>query len=303
MPPPTLSEDARRAALEKAQQARTARRAVLDGLKTGHTSIADALEHEDPAIQKIKVSALLKALPGYGDTTVARLMEQLGIPENRRIRGLGQRQRATLLTTLGSTLTGHAQPEPAADEPRHLAPDQDSTVTPLPASIQGDQQHEAGPQRATEGDVDAYVDRVSDEVLACRERGRHLFPSIREAGIVFTAVDANGFFLRRLTCTCCGLAVKVEKWEAARRGRGKRTRFERVGANLEYRTGPSGETYLAPHGRGHITPRQIGDSVASKALAGQSLAALRKAAARNSTTATSGASSNGHGTRSSTSTG
>ena len=81
-----------------------------------------------------------------------------------------------------------------------------------------------------------------------------------------------------LTCTCCQLAVKVEKWEGARRGR--RTRFQRVSSTLEYRTGVDGQTYLAPSGRGHMTPRQIGDSVASKALAGQSLASLRKAAAR-----------------------
>jgi hypothetical protein len=155
----------------------------------------------------------------------------------------------------------------------------EDTVTELPTSIQAEQQNQAGPQRASEADVDRYVDRVSDEVLACRERGRHLFPSTREAGITFTDVDDHGLFLRRLTCTCCGLAVKVEQWYGSTR-RGRRTRFERVGSRLEYRTGPEGQTYLAPSGRGHMTPRQIGDSIASKALAGQSLTALRKGAAR-----------------------
>ncbi len=155
----------------------------------------------------------------------------------------------------------------------------EDTVTELPRSIQGEQEQQYAWQRASEADVDLYVDRVPDEVLACRERGRHLFPSIREAGIAFTAVDDNGLFVRRLTCTCCQLAVKVEKWSGTTR-RGRRTRFERVGSRLEYRTGTDGQTYLAPSGRGHMTPRQIGDSIASKALAGQSLAALRKAAAR-----------------------
>jgi hypothetical protein len=154
----------------------------------------------------------------------------------------------------------------------------DDNVTALPKSIQGEQEHETGWQRASEQDVDLYVDRVSDEVLACRERGRHLFPTIRQAGIHFTAVDNDGLLVRRLSCTCCELAVKVEKWEGNRRGR--RTRFQRVSSHLEYRTGRDGQTYLAPTGRGHMTPRQIGDSVASKALSGQSLAALRKAAAR-----------------------
>ena len=153
----------------------------------------------------------------------------------------------------------------------------DDNTTSLPPSIQGEQ-HENRWQRASDQDVDLYVDRVSDEVLACRERGRHLFPTIRQAGIHFTAVDDDGLLIRRLTCTCCELAVKVEKWEGNRRGR--RTRFQRVTSSLEYRTGHDGATYLAPSGRGHMTPRQIGDSVASKALAGQSLAALRKAAAR-----------------------
>lgn len=152
-------------------------------------------------------------------------------------------------------------------------------VTELPRSIQGEQQNETGWNRASDADVDLYVDRVSDEVLACRERGRHLFPTIRQAGIHFIGVDDDGLLIRRLTCTCCQLAVRVEKWEGTRR-RGQRTRFHRVGQHLEYRTGAEGQTYLAPSGRGHMTPRQIGDSVASKALAGQSLAALRKAAAR-----------------------
>jgi hypothetical protein len=165
-------------------------------------------------------------------------------------------------------------------------------VTRLPQraaglSIQGEQQLDTGWIRASEEDVDLYVDRVSDEVLACRERGRHLFPTIRQAGIQFTDVDRDGLFVRRLTCTCCGLAVKVEKWEGVRRRGG--TRFSRVGSNLEYRTDADGQSYLAPAGRGHMTARQIGDSVASKALQGQSLAALRKAATRKSPSAAGGA--------------
>jgi hypothetical protein len=145
-------------------------------------------------------------------------------------------------------------------------------------SIQGEQQEDAGYIRASDEDVDLYVDRVSDEVLACRERGRHLFPTIRQAGIHFTEVDDEGLFLRRLVCTCCDLAVRVERWEGVRR-RGQ-TRFHRVASTLEYRNGPNGEIYLAPSGRGHMTPRQIGDSVASKALAGQTLASLRKQQAK-----------------------
>jgi hypothetical protein len=150
-------------------------------------------------------------------------------------------------------------------------------VTSLP-SIQGEQQQETGWVRASDEDVDRYVDRVSDEVLACRERGRHLFPTIRQAGMDFTEVDGDGLFLRRLSCTCCGLAVRIEKWEGTKRGR--RVRFQLVASRLEYRTGDDGQTYLAPSGQGHMTARQIRDSVASKALKDQSPTALRKALGR-----------------------
>ncbi|MEV4734899.1 hypothetical protein [Saccharopolyspora sp. NPDC049426] len=133
-------------------------------------------------------------------------------------------------------------------------------VTELPKvlSTQGEQHQETGYIKASDEDVDLYVDRVTDEVLACRERGRHLFPTIRQAGIHFSEVDSDGLFIRRLTCTCCELAVKVEKWEGTRQ-RG-RTRFNRVDSQLEYRTGQDGQTYLSPTGRGRMTPRQIGDS-------------------------------------------
>ncbi|GDY32656.1 hypothetical protein [Gandjariella thermophila] len=147
-----------------------------------------------------------------------------------------------------------------------------------PLSIQGEQQQEQGPVRASDDDVDRYVDDAPDEVLACRERGRHLFPTIRQAGIEFTGVDRDGLFIRRVTCTCCGLAVRVERWEATKRGR--HLRYQRVASDLEYRKGPDGQSYQAPPGRGRMTPRQIANSVASRALQGLSLAELRRAAAR-----------------------
>lgn len=146
-------------------------------------------------------------------------------------------------------------------------------VTRLP-SIQQEQQPTNGSGRAADEDVDAYVDRVSEAVLACRQRGRHLWPPMKLQDQPFTAIDDDGLFVRRLTCTCCELAVRVERWEGTKRGR--RARFQLVASRLEYLTGPDGETYRAPSGGGRLTPRQIADSVASKAMQGQSLAALRK---------------------------
>jgi hypothetical protein len=151
------------------------------------------------------------------------------------------------------------------------------------ASIQGERERKTTwTEPASEGDVDRYVDSASDEVLACRERGRHLFPAIRQIGMVFTEVDNDGLFVRRLTCVCCRLAIRVEKWDGARHG--SRVRFQRVTAHVQYQTGSNGERYLSAAGSGRITPRQVADSVASKVLQGQSLASLRKALPRASST-------------------
>jgi hypothetical protein len=48
-------------------------------------------------VKKTKVTALIKALPGYGPAKAAKLMADAEIDENRRIGGLGDRQRAALL--------------------------------------------------------------------------------------------------------------------------------------------------------------------------------------------------------------
>ena len=155
-----------------------------------------------------------------------------------------------------------------------------TNVSKLPLSIQGEQADAAGGwSQMDQGDVDAYVDRSPDGVLICRERGRHWWPTIREAGIVFSDVDdSSGLFIRRLECKSCKLAVRKEWWEAVRRG--SATRYYPVSASLEYREGPEGERYLGPQGRGHMTARQVRESLASTALSGQSPAAMRKAIKR-----------------------
>jgi len=44
----------------------------------------------------MKVSALLEALPGVGKVRAKQIMEQLGIAESRRVRGLGSNQWAAI---------------------------------------------------------------------------------------------------------------------------------------------------------------------------------------------------------------
>ena len=99
MAPPKLTAEQRAAALEKAARARRVRAEMKELLKTGSISFPGLLERaaNDELIEGMKVSAVLAAMPGTGKVKAKRLMETMGIAENRRIRGLGERQRAALL--------------------------------------------------------------------------------------------------------------------------------------------------------------------------------------------------------------
>ena len=100
---PTLTPQQREAALAKAGEARKARTALLAGIKSGAETIPAVLHRapSDPVAGKVKVSQLVRALPGYGVTRTRALLQGVGIPEDRRAGGLGSRQRQALLLALG----------------------------------------------------------------------------------------------------------------------------------------------------------------------------------------------------------
>lgn len=95
---PQMSPEQRAQALEKAKAANTERARVKAGLKSGETTLADVLDAagESEPLAKMKVAALLQAVPGVGPKRAAQVMERLGIPADRRIRGLGPNQREAL---------------------------------------------------------------------------------------------------------------------------------------------------------------------------------------------------------------
>ena len=97
--PPILTADQRRAALAKAAEARRVRAEVKELLKTGSITFPEVLERAevDELVAGMKVSAIIVSLPGVGKVKGKRLMEELGIASNRRLRGLGIRQRKALL--------------------------------------------------------------------------------------------------------------------------------------------------------------------------------------------------------------
>lgn len=99
--PPSLSPEQRAAALEKAKEARAARAEIKARLKLGSLSLADALEAADPNVGKLKVVSLLESLPGVGKVKARKVMDDVGIADNRRVQGLGVQQRQALLAALG----------------------------------------------------------------------------------------------------------------------------------------------------------------------------------------------------------
>jgi transposase len=95
-----LTPEQRAAALEKAAVARRERAAVKNRLKYAQGSLKDVIVDgkENEVVGKMKVSALLESMPGVGRVRARQIMEEVGISESRRVRGLGSNQISALLT-------------------------------------------------------------------------------------------------------------------------------------------------------------------------------------------------------------
>lgn len=100
---PPLTPEQRAAALEKAAAARAVRAEVKQSLKQSETKLSDVIARaeSDEALGKLKVVALLEALPGVGKATARTIMTEVGISEARRVRGLGPHQREALISRFG----------------------------------------------------------------------------------------------------------------------------------------------------------------------------------------------------------
>lgn len=101
--PPELSDEARRAALDKAAEVRRRRSVLKQQLKAGELTFRELLDgvEGDDVVGKMKVLAVLESLPGVGKVKARRTMDEVGIAESRRLRGLGDQQRAALLDVFG----------------------------------------------------------------------------------------------------------------------------------------------------------------------------------------------------------
>jgi len=97
--PPQLTDEARMAALAKAAEVRRARAELKGELKAGSVTLGDLIDRADvdDVVGKMKVLTVLEALPGVGKVKARRTMDDVGIADSRRMRGLGDQQRAALL--------------------------------------------------------------------------------------------------------------------------------------------------------------------------------------------------------------
>ena len=100
---PQLTDEQRRQALVKAGEARRARAEVKELLKMGSLTVARLLERADgdEMLARMKVLAVLESLPKLGKVKARRTMEEIGISESRRLRGLGAQQRSALVSRFG----------------------------------------------------------------------------------------------------------------------------------------------------------------------------------------------------------
>lgn len=101
---PPLTPEQRSAALAKAAASRRERAEVKHRLKHSGLSLGEVIEagRTNDVIGKMRVSALLESLPGVGRVRARQVMEEVGISESRRVRGLGQNQAAALLERFGT---------------------------------------------------------------------------------------------------------------------------------------------------------------------------------------------------------
>jgi len=101
--PPQISPEQRLAALAKAAEVRAQRAEIKVELKKGSLDLATLLERalEEELVGKMRVSAVLENLPGYGKVKAQKVMDQVGISDTRRLQGLGANQKNQLLALVG----------------------------------------------------------------------------------------------------------------------------------------------------------------------------------------------------------
>ena len=135
---PQLTEEQRKQALEKAAEARRARAEIKQQLKNGTLTLPQVLDRpEDANVGKMKVSAVLEALPGVGKVRARKIMERLDISSTRRVRGLGAKQKEALLGEFGAGGGGGESAAPAPSSPPPASPPMSTPPMSTPPASPG----------------------------------------------------------------------------------------------------------------------------------------------------------------------
>ena len=106
---PELTNAQRKEALAKAKAARETRAEAKRRLAAGEISIGELLDSDDPAIGRMKVSELLRAVYGVGKARADAALRKMRIADTRRLAGLGPRQRAELIEFVEQREARHAE--------------------------------------------------------------------------------------------------------------------------------------------------------------------------------------------------
>ena len=141
---------------------------------------------------------------------------------------------------------------------------------------------------ATDTDVAQRAASEDDGVVACREAGRHAFPSTRarvSEGPPFDDIDNDGYFVRRIPCPRCahydedgtmGLprVIRVETWDIKHR---RGVIIENGAQILSAQTVYLDSDYLAPRGAGRTKPRQWRNAAMGPTLTGRDVREIKRA--------------------------
>lgn len=109
MNPPTLTNEQREHARAAAMRARRERAAIRAALREGRASATQVLQSTNDAQMRMKVSDLLRSVPGIGPIRCARILERAGVAPSKRVGGLTSRQRDRLTIELSVHPTGNAR--------------------------------------------------------------------------------------------------------------------------------------------------------------------------------------------------
>ena len=98
---PNISAEDRAKALEKAQKVRKERAAMREEMKSGKMTLGDVLaRRSEDVVGGMRVKYVLESMPGIGKVRAKEIMDQIGIDENRKVKGRGSRQETALLERL-----------------------------------------------------------------------------------------------------------------------------------------------------------------------------------------------------------